>query len=200
MTARSLAAALSLLALAALPALAQDKPKAPAGAPDNAEMEAFMKASTPGEQHKQIARLVGDWTFTNRAWMAPGQPPMESTGTIHAETILGGRYVHAVWQGSMMGMPFEGRETDGYDNVAKQYVSTWMDNMGTGIMQMKGTCEDNGKKCTSKGETMDAMTGKPSYMRSVVTWTGTDSFTNEMYGPGPDGKETKMMEIVAKRK
>ncbi len=35
-----------------------------------------------------------------------------------------------------MGMPFEGMGIDGYDNLAKQYVSTWVDNMGTGIMNI----------------------------------------------------------------
>ncbi len=47
---------------------------------------------------------------------------------------------------------------------------------------------------------MDPMTGKASYMRSEVTWMDANTFKNEMYGPGPDGKEFKRMEIVAKRK
>ena len=164
------------------------------------QMEAMQKAMTPGEMHKQLAKLAGDWTFTNTMWMAPGQPPMESTGTMHAETILGGRYVQSVWKGSMMGEAFEGRATEGYDNVSKQLVSTWVDNMGTGIMVSTGTC-DAGGKCTSTGTFSDPMTGGESTMKSVISWIDDNSFKNEMYGKDPaSGKEYKMMEIVAKRK
>ena len=165
------------------------------------QMEAMQKAMTPGEMHKAIAKLAGDWTFTNTMWMAPGQPPVESTGTMHAEKILGGRYVQSVWKGSMMGQEFEGHATEGYDNVAQQYVSTWVDNMGTGIMVSTGTCDAGGKKCTSTGSFSDPMTGGQSTMKSVITWIDDNSFKNEMYGKDPaSGQEYKMMEIVSKRR
>lgn len=199
--------ALMLLALAlTLPALAsqhtENKPaEPPAGAPamGGPEMEAMMKAMTPGEEHQHLAQIAGDWTFTSSMWMAPGQPPMESSGTMHGEMALGGRYLQTHWSGSMMGQPFEGHGTDAYDNVAKQYESSWIDNMGTGIMHGTGTCDANGT-CNSTSEMWDPMTGKKSSMRSTVTWTDKDSFKMEMFGAGPDGKEMKMMELVAKRK
>jgi len=187
--------------LVPLAVFAQDKPKeqAPPGM-SGPEMEAMTKAMTPGEQHKHLARLAGDWAFTSKAWMAPGAPPAESSGTMHGETILGGRYVQSVWQGNMMGMAFEGHGTNGYDNVGKKYVSTWVDNMSTGIMYSTGSCDGDGKKCEEKGSMMDPMTGKESYMRSVTSWTGSDSFVMEMYGPDPSGKEFKWMEMSVKRK
>jgi hypothetical protein len=165
------------------------------------DMAAMEKAATPGEMHKSIAKMAGDWTFTNKMWMAPGTPAQESTGTMHAETILGGRYVQSVWKGNMMGQPFEGRSTEGFDNVSQKYVSTWVDNMGTGIMMSTGTCEDGGKKCTSIGTFSDPTTGGTATMKSVVSWSDGNSFKNEMYGKAPgSGEEYKMMEIVAKRK
>ena len=205
---RSIAAALSLLALLlalAVPMLAQDqpaqdKPKENAPAMGGPEMEAMMKAMTPGEPQKHLARLAGDWTFTNKAWMAPGAPPMESAGTMHGEMLLGGRYVEHTWKGNFGGMPFEGRGTDGYDNVGKMYVASWIDNMGTGIMHSTGTCDDAGKVCTYTGDVWDPMTNKKSTMKSVITWVDDNTFTNEMYGNDPSGKEMKMMEITAKRK
>src|ERR1700712_4973088 len=189
--------ALSLLALTSLPALAQDKPKAPQ---EMAGMDAMMKAATPGEQQKKLARLAGDWTFTNTFWMAPGQPPMTSSGTMHGVLLMGGRYVEHTWTGNMMGMPFEGRGTEGYDNVGKQYVTSWVDNMGTGIVHSTGTCDEAVKVCTYTGDMWDPMSGKKTTSKSVITWIDDNNFKNEFYGPGPDGKEAKMMEIVAKRK
>lgn len=194
---------LSCLAVGAAGWAAEPKQDKPQGAPQMSgpEMEAMMKAMTPGEQHKQLAQMAGDWTFTQKFWMAPGQPPGESSGTMHAETMMGGRYVEHHWKGSFMGQPFEGRGTDAYDNVTEQYVSSWIDNMGTGIMTQTGTCEDGGKKCTYSGSVSDPMTGGPTTMRSVITWKDNDTFTNEMYGKDPaSGQEMKMMEITAKRK
>jgi hypothetical protein len=191
--------ALSLLALTAMPALAQDKPK-PTDAPAMGGAEEAMKATAPGEQQKKLARLAGDWTFTNRAWMAPGQPPMEAAGTMHGEILMGGRYVEHTWKGNFMGMPFEGRGTEAYDNVRKMYVNSWVDTMGTGIMYLTGTCDEAVRTCTYTGDVWDPMTSKKSSMKQVITWMDDNSFKNEMYGPGPDGKEAKWMEIVAKRK
>lgn len=203
MRTRCTAVVLSLLALLivlAVPVLAQDKPKEGAPAMGGPEMEAMMKAMTPGEPHKHLAKMAGDWAFTNKMWMAPGQPPMESNGTMHAETILDGRFVKAVWKGDMMGMPFEGHGTEGYDNLAKKYVSTWIDNMGTGIVYSTGTCDADHKKCESKGSMIDPMTGKDSYMRSVISWTDDNSFVLQVYGPDPAGQEFQWMEMTVKRK
>ena len=162
-------------------------------------MAAMMKAASPGPEHEKLAKMAGDWTFTNTMWMAPGQPPMQSTGTMHAEMAMGGRYVVADWTGDFMGQPFQGRATSAYNNVAKQYEDTWVDNMGTGIMYSTGTCDAQGV-CTYKGDSWDPMSGQKVTMRSVISWPDADTFKTEMYGPGPDGKEAKMMEIVAKRK
>ncbi len=164
------------------------------------QMQAMTQAMSPGEPHKRMARMVGDWDFTNKFSMAPGAPPTESKGTMHAEALMGGRYVEHHWKGDMMGMPFEGRGTEAYDNMTKQYISSWIDNMGTGIMVQTGSCDNTGKTCTLVGDSMDPMSGKKVTMKSVITWIDNDTFTNEMYGPDPSGKETKWMEITAKRK
>ena len=156
--------ALSLLALTAMPALAQDKK--PAGAPAmGAAEEAMMKAMAPGEQQKKLARFVGDWTFTNKAWMAPGQPPIEAAGTMHAESLMGGRYVEHTWKGNMMGMPFEGRGTEAYDNIGKMYVNSWVDNMGTGIMSRPGPVTRPSGTARTRGTCGIPMTGKKNTMK-----------------------------------
>lgn len=187
---------LCLLALMCIPALAQqEKPPEAAGGPD---MEAMMKAMSPGPEHKLLEKMVGDWTFTNKMWM-PGAPETESGGTMHAEMMLGGRYLSSVWKGNMMGMDFEGHGTDAYDNMSKQYVSTWVDNMGTGIMYMTGTC--SGNVCTSTGEYLDPMQGgKKTTMKGVTTWNDDGSFKLEMYSKDDSGKETKNMEMLVKKK
>ena len=199
---RSAVAALSLLALA-IPALAETKPaaeKPAAGMPSEADMAKWQASMTPGPQHEHLAKMAGDWTYVNTMWMAPGAQPTKSEGTMHAEMMLGGRYLSEHWTGTMMGQPFEGHGTDAYDNVTQQYEGTWIDNMRTGIMTSTGTCDDAAKACTYTNTMSDAMMGKKTSSRSVVSWLDANSFKFEMYAAGPDGKEMKMMEIVAKRK
>ncbi len=40
---------------------------------------------------------------------------------------------------------FEGMSLMGYDNAKKVFMSSWVDNMGSGIMQMEGTWDPNTK-------------------------------------------------------
>ena len=162
-------------------------------------MEAMMKLASPGDGHKELGKMVGEWTYSSKMWMVPDQPPAESNGTMHAEWILGGRFIHSVWKGEFMGMPFEGHGTDGYDNVSKQYVSSWVDNMGTGILHSTGTCDAAKKTCTSSGEMIDPMTNSKVTTRGVSTWTDDNTFTLEMYAKDASGKETKNMEMTVKR-
>jgi hypothetical protein len=54
------------------PVLAQDKPAAPAMSKEQqAMMDAMMKAMVPGENHKLLASLSGNWTFAQKMWMDP---------------------------------------------------------------------------------------------------------------------------------
>ena len=61
----------------------EDKPAA--AAPGAAEMEAMMKAMAPGEPHKKLAKLAGDFTYTSKMWMDPSQAPTTSSGTVHGK-------------------------------------------------------------------------------------------------------------------
>lgn len=203
-------AALSLaLCTAAVPAFAQDsqqkkapeKPAAAHGQPmDQAMMEAWMKAATPGEHHKHLARGAGKWATTQKMWMAPGQPPQETTGTMEGEMILGGRYLHTVYKASMMGQPFEGQAFEAYDNVTQELISTWIDTMGTGMLISRGKCDDPAcKTMTVSGTMADPMGGPPVTMKQVTTWIDNDNFKFEIWGNDPQGGNMKMMEMMAKR-
>ena len=49
------------------------------------------------------------------------------------------------------------------------------------------------------GEGTDPSTGKTWTSRSVVKIVDDNTFTMEMFAPGPDGKEFKMFEMTCKR-
>lgn len=197
-------AALSLaFVTSTYPAFAQENKgnKAPEAPPmEQAMMEAWEKAATPGEHHKLLARGAGRWTTSQKMWMMPGQPPTESTGTMQGEMIMGGRYLQANFKATMMGQPFEGRSIEAYDNVTKEIVSTWVDNFGTGIMVSRGKCDDPAcKTVTMVSEMADPMGGPNVKIKQVTTWLDNDSYRFEMWMSDPKGESFKSMEMVAKR-
>ena len=104
------------------------------------------------------------------------------------------------FSGNMMGMPFEGMAIDAYDNGTKKFYSTWIDNMGTGIMFMTGEWDAAGKKIEYSGKTYDPMGGKIVDVRQIVKYNDDGTINMEMYGPDNTGKEYKTMEITMTKK
>ena len=163
-------------------------------------MDAWQKFMTPGDAHKSLNALVGTFDAKVSMWPQPGVPAQVSTATSVSNWVLGNRYVEENVNGSFMGMPFQGIGYTGYDNGKKQYVGTWIDNFGTGVMTSTGTSADNGKTYTFTSNTTDPMTGKDMPGSSKMTVTDADHHTLEMWAPSPDGKMFKMMQIDYSRK
>jgi len=159
-----------------------------------AMMKAWQDYMTPGDMHKMLEAWSGKWTGDITMWMAPDAPPTQSTGTAESKMILGGRYQESVHKGMMGGMPFEGRGIVAYDNAKKVFVSSWIDNMGTGVMQLEGPWDAASKSMTLKGDCVDPASGKKMAIREVVTVVDDKHQTMEMYMT-QDGKEYKSMEI-----
>jgi hypothetical protein len=188
-----------VLALASTMALAKkDKKKAAEPAKDPM-MEAMAKYATPGPQHKMLKSMVGSWTVSGKFWMPGGKPPVESTSNCEMKAI-GDIWVTEDVSGDFMGHPFTGHGVMGYDLAKQKYVSTWVDNMGSYIMNSEGTADASGKVITSTGNDFDPMTGKTGTVKEVMTIDSDTKHTMAMYKAGPDGKEMKMMELVYTKK
>jgi Protein of unknown function (DUF1579) len=196
------------------PSLAQDTsaPKTeskPGGQPDDAQMMAAMvELAKPGENHKLLESLAGTWTYTGKFWMNPdpNAPPMESPGKTVRKSIMGGRYVQADHSGKMqmpgpdgkmMDADFKGMEIAGYDNVKKKFVSSWVDNMGTSIVQSEGSYDPETKTLTYTSE-YEPMPGMKTKTRGLLKITDNDHHTMEYY-EDRGGKEVKVMEIAYTR-
>src|SRR5689334_6846671 len=145
-----------------LPALAADDKKASDKQPSESDMMAMMtELAKPGENHKMLEEGAGSWSYTVKFWMSPDGPAMESSGTSVARSVFGGRYLITDHTGKMQ-MPsadgkmqdieFKGTATEGFDNIKKKFVASWIDNMGTGIMFMEGTYDPGTKTLTYTGE------------------------------------------------
>lgn len=210
------AASIGLLVGLSVSALAQDakEPKATESAqagrkqPSEAEMMAMMtEMAKPGENHKLMADMVGEWSYVSKWWMSPEGPPSSSSGVSVTKSVMGGRYFISEHTGKMQfpgpdgkpaEMEFKGMSTEGFDNSKKKFVSSWIDNMGTGILNSEGTFDADTKTLTYTAE-YEPMPGMKTTMRQVIKLADKDHRTMELYEVR-GGKEVKVMEIVYNRK
>jgi hypothetical protein len=161
-------------------------------------MKAWMMAITPNEEHAWLAEMVGEWTYEQTSWMDPSKEPEVAQGKSTKTMVLGGRYLRETFSSSMMGMPFQGEGTNGFNNLDQKYYFSWIDNMGTGIMS--GSGERKGNVLTVMS-TSPSMTGEGyDTTKSVTEVMSKDKHMLTMYMVDKDGNETKWMEIVFTRK
>ena len=169
--------------------------------PDSATIaKAWENYATIGEAHNRMAKDNGIWNEDLTSWPHAGAEPMKMKMTAEIKTIYDGRYQEAIHKGEFMGMPFEGKSTLAYDNATNKYISTWIDNMSTGILVLRGNYDEATKTYTMEGENVDPVTKKMKKMREVITMVDENTQKMEMYDTGYDGKEFKNMEIIMTRK
>ena len=161
----------------------------------------YMNYMTPGPVHQWMAKGVGEWKVETKMWWdETTKEPMLSTGTCTNTMLLGGRYLQSKHTSDVMGMAFEGVATTGYDNGKKVFVSSWIDNMGTGLAYLEGTLDDATKTVTLKGKAFDPTTGKDCQVREIHKHIDDNTMVMEYYVTKAGGKEYKSMEIKLTRK
>jgi hypothetical protein len=151
--------------------------------------EQMMRNAMPGDAHKQLAKLAGDWTYTTKLAM-PGQEPMESKGTAKMIMTLDGRFLHEQSTGEMMGMPVTTTRVTGYNNATKNYEAVWTWTMNTGMLLLKGPSPDNGKTINLDGGYEEA--GGKQRMVVKMSILSDDHFTYELGHGDPGGAVMKM--------
>ena len=167
-----------------------------------ADMQACMLAGMPGKMHEHLAKDAGVWNGKTQMWMVPGSEPMTSECTSTVAPIMDGRYIKAEMAGEMPGMgKYNGFGIYGFDNVSQKFVSTWIDNQSTGVMNGIGELSPDGKTMTWKYTYNCPINKKPTALREVEKVTGPNTKTLEMFGNDPkSGKEFKMMRIELTKK
>ena len=172
-------------------------------------MKQMMEMAKLNENHKLLTSLDGTWSYTVKIWMNgdPATKPETSKGTATRKSMMDGRFVAMDVSGKMempgadgkmKQMTFKGHGTEGYDNVKKKFVGTWMDNMGTGIMMSEGDYDPATKTFTYSSE-VEMVPGMKQKIREVVQVPDKDHMTFEWY-EDRGGKEVKTMEIDYTRK
>lgn len=165
------------------------------------EMMKAMELMAPNEKHTVLQQFVGDWKYTGTFKMSHDAPAQSMAGTMKNTMVHDGRFLKQIIKGPWMDAEFEGWGFTGYDNVREEYVTTWLDNMATGIMASSGQYDASTKTLNLKGEHSCAMSGaKDRYYRSEWTILDEDHSVYKSYTLDPDGKEFMSMKIEYTRK
>jgi hypothetical protein len=171
-------------------------------------MKQMMELSKLNENHKLLSAMNGNWNFAIKMWMNPdpNAKPQESKGSATRKDIMGGRYVMMDVTGKMQmpgedgkmkDMQFKGMGVEGYDNAKKKFVSSWVDNMSTGIQFSEGTYDPATKTFTYTSE-IEMMPGMKTPVREVIKVTDNNHMMLEWY-ENRGGQEKKTMEIAYTR-
>jgi hypothetical protein len=175
--------AIATLVLASF-ALAQDPPAMP----------------KPVKEHEWLQQWVGEWEGEAEMMSAPDQPPTKNKGTESARS-LGGFWILSEVKADMMGMPFTGVMTVGYDPEKKKYVGTWVDSMGSHLWKYEGSVDKDGKTLILETEGPNPQApGKTAKYRETMEFKDKDHkvFTSSMLGE--DGKWVTFLTVKYTRK
>lgn len=182
--------------------LAQEK-QSPAGQPDMQEMmKRWEAARTPGEPHKLLAAMAGDWDVETKYWMGgPGSEVSVTKGTTTMKMILGGLFLQQELTSEVMGMPMHGIGITGYDNTKQKYVAYWIDNTSSAQFTMEGEMDGVGTTCTYWGVMDEPMTGeKNKPVKYTLTMVNKDRHIFRIFDPPAYGEKDPVVEMVYTRK
>jgi hypothetical protein len=169
-------------------------------AQDQADMmKIWQDYMTPSDIHKGMAMEAGEWKAMITQWMDPSQPPVKTEGTVKYEMILGGRYLQAKYNSTVMGMPMEGLNIIGYDNAKKLFHAYWIDNLGTGAMYGEGPIDEMTKTITIKGKVFDPMSKTDMDFRETFKMVDENHRLMELFMT-VNGQEMKSLQVEFERK
>ena len=146
--------------------------------PSKEELQArAMALMTPGPEHEQLARWVGEWDAEVKIWMSPDGEPMVSSNKTTARMILGGRFLQSEASGEFMGMTVESMGIMGFDRRSEEFTTVGFDTLGTYYVTAKGTYDEETKTLTMRGEDYDAALGHTQEYEFAFTWIDDDHYT-----------------------
>lgn len=155
-------------------------------------------AATPGAAHAELMKGVGEWNVESRFYMAPDAEPTVMQAKAVVVPLLGGRYLQETFTGDLEGMPFEGILITGYDNLAGQYWSLWLDSWSTWAIPSSGDTDEQGNlHMTSVFRDVRTPEGRPARMEFLYQDDG--SYLHRMYDSTPEGGEILIAEFHYRR-
>ena len=174
--------------------------EAQATADSESLVDTWVRHAMPSEHHQLLRKMAGSWNMAVKYRMNTETPIVESAGTCERKWILGNRFLLEEFNGGNLGLPFQGLAIYGYDAFEKKYTSAWVDTMSTAITTNLGSCREACELIQFTGQHGDPWTGTKRKSRGITRFISDDRHLLELYEPGTDGKEFKILEITYTRR
>lgn len=154
----------------------------------------------PTKDHAWLKQLVGEWDIVFKMNVQPDQPPVESPGT-DSVRALGDHWVIAEAKTTMMGAPYNGILSLGFNTQKKHFNGTWIDSFGGHMWVYKGTLNDAGDTLTleTEGPSLEAQ-GKTARYKEIIQITGKDTRTFTSSMEKSDGSWMRILSAEYRRK
>lgn len=162
--------------------------------------EPTREQAAPDRDQRWLKQLVGEWDTQWKMYLQPEQPPLEATGT-DSVRALGGNWIIAEAESTVMDAPFSGILSLGYDAQEERFHGTWIDSYGGTMWVYKGTVNESGDTLTleTDGPSLE-VPGKTTRYREVIRITGEKTRTFHSSYESEDGEWVRIVEIAFRRK
>jgi hypothetical protein len=152
------------------------------------------------QEHRWLARLVGEWTYEMDAAPAPGETPTTIRGTERVRS-LGGVWVVCEGEGGLPGGEHgTSLLTLGYDPARRRFVGTYVGSMMPHLWLYDGEADATGQVLTLYAEgpsfTTEGATGR---YRDVITFRGDDERAFTSSYQADDGTWREFMTTTYRR-
>jgi len=182
---------------AALPVFSQKNPVTAEN-----DQPLMVKNGLPGEMHKRLDALVGEWNVEMSLYIAGGtaEKPVVSKDLICRRSWIaetGNRFIKDVTEGTMAGDPYYRLGILGYSTMDKRYEWNTVDALNSMMMTYKGAKETTtatgdivmSGEFTDQGVLGDKYAGKTIKQRTVIKIESPDRHIFELYFTPPGEKE-----------
>ncbi|MGE0200994.1 MAG: DUF1579 domain-containing protein [Candidatus Melainabacteria bacterium] len=159
------------------------------------EMSA-MQMPQPTEEHAWLKQLVGTWDSQVETMASPAGPGEKSAAT-EVVKPLGEFWVTNDVDGTMMGKPYQGQMTIGYDADKDKYVGSWIDSMTGTAWHYEGVVDGN--KLVLEAEGTCPMMNKPMKMKEITELKDANHKEMTSLMLGENGEWVPMMKIESVR-
>jgi Protein of unknown function (DUF1579) len=162
----------------------------------------MIRNGQPGEMHKRLNALVGEWNVDMSLFIAGGtaEKPIVANGlTCHREWMAetGNRHLRDITQGTIGGNPYYRFGILSYSTMDKRYEWNTVDALNTNMMTYKGAKDSAtaggdivmSGEFTDQGVLGDAYVGKNIGQRTVIKIESPDRHVFELYFTPPGEKE-----------
>ncbi len=138
-------------------------------------------------QHAVLAQAAGEWTARIEVH-TPGQPTQVSKGTETATMTCGGMWLITHLEAEVLGAPYEGRGTYGYDPARGTFLGIWIDSTAPYPWLSEGVYDEAANTLTMQMEG-PGPDGRMERWRTVTEYKDDGHRVFTMYQTQPDGNE-----------